>query len=80
MCLGDIDVLDEAWEIDGTRIGRLGCGAEVTLAFVPDAAPGSYLLVHLGVPVEVLTAEAAQTALQLRADHGGEPWARSRTP
>jgi hydrogenase maturation factor len=52
----------------------------VTLAFVPDAAPGSYVLVHLGVPVEVLTAEAAQTALQLRADNGGEPWARSHTP
>ena len=73
MCLGDIDVLVDAWEEGGARAGRLGCGAHVTLAFVPGARVGSYLLVHLGVPVEVLTAEAADTALQLRTDGGGRP-------
>jgi hydrogenase maturation factor len=73
MCLGDIDLLVEAWKDGDARVGRLACGAEVTLAFVPDAVPGSHVLVHLGVPVEVLTAEAAHTALQLRTDEGGRP-------
>ena len=73
MCLADIDVLVDAWNTGDTRVGRLGCGAEMTLAFVPEATPGSYVLVHLGVPVEVLTDEAARTALQLRTDQGGRP-------
>ena len=59
MCLGSIDVLAEAWEDDGTRVGRLGCGKVVPLAFVPEARDGDHVLVHLGVPVEVLDPEAA---------------------
>jgi hydrogenase maturation factor len=71
MCLGDIDVLAE---VTDAGVGRLGCGAEVTLAFVPDARPGSYVLVHLGVPVEVLDPDAARTAIALRTpDDGGAP-------
>jgi hydrogenase maturation factor len=66
MCLGSIQVLEEAWEEAGTRLGRLQDGAVVSLAFVPEAAAGEHVLVHLGVPVEVLDAEAAQVALQLR--------------
>jgi hydrogenase assembly chaperone HypC/HupF len=66
MCLGAIQVLDEAWEEGGARLGRLGDGAVVSLAFVPDAEPGRHVLVHMGVPVEVLDAEAAEEALELR--------------
>jgi hydrogenase maturation factor len=57
MCLGAIDRLDEAWEEGGARVGRLGCGAVVSLAFVPEAEAGDRLLVHLGIPVEVLAPE-----------------------
>ena len=74
MCLGDVDVLVDAWEEGGTPLGRLQCGKEVPLAFVPNAQPGSYLLVHLGVPVEVLDAHSAETALALRTPpDGGHP-------
>jgi hydrogenase maturation factor len=76
MCLGEIATLVEAWDEDGARLGRLGNGSVVPLAFVPGAEPGAALLVHLGIPVEVLEAELAAEALALRAlptidDHGG---------
>jgi hypothetical protein len=76
MCLGGITTLADAWEEDGARVGRLEDGSVVPLAFVPDAVPGSALLVHLGIPVEVLDPGAAAEALALRdhpftVDHGG---------
>jgi hydrogenase expression/formation protein HypC len=70
MCLGSIDVLTEAWEDGGSRTGRLGCGKIVSLAFVPEACEGDYVLVHLGVPVEVLEAKAAEEVLALRTEGG----------
>ena len=66
MCLGTIVPLVDAWEEAGARVGRLEDGAVVTLAFVPEAEPGDQLLVHLGVPVEVLEPEGARTAIALR--------------
>ena len=66
MCFGSIALLAEAWEDGGARVGRLDDGAVVSLAFVPDAEPGAHLLVHLGVPVEVLDAAEAADA---RAAH-----------
>jgi hydrogenase maturation factor len=70
MCLGSIDLLAEAWNEGGARTGRLGCGKVVSLAFVPEAVEGDYVLVHLGVPVEVLEAKAAEDALTLRTEGG----------
>ena len=70
MCLGSIDVLVEAWEDGGARTGCLGCGKVVPLAFVPEARPGDYVLVHLGIPVEVLEPNAAEEALALRTEGG----------
>ena len=72
MCLGSIDVLDEAWEDGGARTGRLGCGKVVPLAFVPEIQPGDYVLVHLGIPVEVLEPKEAEEALVLRTEGGLE--------
>jgi hydrogenase maturation factor len=78
MCLGEINTLVDVWDEGGARAGRLSDGSVVSLAFVPDAAPGAALLVHLGVPVEVLEAEIAAEALTLREpattdDPGGSP-------
>ena len=70
MCLGTIETLVECWDSDGARVGRLDSGAVVPLAFVPDARTGSALLVHLGIPVEVLDAAAAADALALRTAKG----------
>jgi hydrogenase maturation factor len=72
MCIGSITVLDEAWEEDGVRVGRVADGCVVTLSFVPDARPGDQLLLHLGIPVEVLDPDTAREALELRGT-GGQP-------
>jgi len=66
MCLGGIARLAEAWEEDGVPVGRLDDGSIVTLSFLPDATPGAYVLVHLGIPVEVLDTTTAEEALALR--------------
>jgi hydrogenase maturation factor len=77
MCLGSIATLAEAWDDGGVRVGRLDDGSVVPLSFVEDALPGAALLIHLGIPVEVLDADSAREALSLRglgtADHGGLP-------
>jgi hydrogenase maturation factor len=75
MCIGSIAVLAEAWEVDGARAGRLTDGCVVPLSFVPDAEVGAHLLLHLGIPVEVLDPDVAQDALALRSrdPQGGLP-------
>ncbi len=59
-------MLVESWDDAGTRVGRLDDGCVVPLSFVPDASPGAHLLLHLGIPVEVLDSEAAREAVALR--------------
>jgi hydrogenase expression/formation protein HypC len=68
MCLGGIARLLETWEEDGVRLGRLDDGSVVTLSFLPDATAGAYVLVHLGIPVEVLDSATAEEALALRGE------------
>jgi len=70
MCIGSITVLREVWEENGARLGRVEDGCVVPLAYVPDARPGVHLLLHLGIPVEVLDPDAARDALELRAQGG----------
>lgn len=67
MCLGSIAVLVDSWEEEGATLGRLDDGSVVPLSFVPGAPAGAHLLVHLGIPVEVLEPGAAREALALRA-------------
>jgi hypothetical protein len=54
MCLGTVARLADAWRDGPARVGRLEDGTEVPLAFVPEAVAGDRLLLHLGIPVEVL--------------------------
>lgn len=68
MCLGSIALLETSWDEEGVRLGRLDDGCVVPLAYVPDAEPGAYLLLHLGIPVEILDAAAARDALNLRRE------------
>ena len=71
MCLGTIALLVEAWEDGGARLGRLEDGVVVPLAFVPEARAGRHLLVHLGIPVEVLDPTTPR-----RRSRCGEPTTR----
>jgi hydrogenase maturation factor len=60
MCIGTSSVLVEVWDDEGSRVARLGDGHVVSLAFLPEAAAGDLVLLHLGVPVEVLVPEATE--------------------
>jgi hypothetical protein len=60
MCVGTVAELVEAWDDDGVRVGRMADGCVLPLLYVPEARAGDRLLLHLGIPVEVL-------------DHGGTP-------
>jgi hydrogenase maturation factor len=54
MCIGSIAFLAEVWEIDGARAARLDDGRVVSLGFLPDAEAGDAVLLHLGIPVELV--------------------------
>jgi hydrogenase assembly chaperone HypC/HupF len=66
MCLGEILQLVDTWEEGGAPLGRLDDGRVVSLGFVPEAGVGAHVLVHVGIPVEVLDENAAREALALR--------------
>lgn len=60
MCIGSSALLVEVWDDAGSRVGRLGDGHVVSLAFLPEATAGDIVLLHLGIPVEVLVPESSQ--------------------
>ncbi len=60
MCIGSSALLVEVWDDAGSRVGRLGDGHVVSLAFLPEAEAGDIVLVHLGIPVEVLVPETTE--------------------
>ena len=70
MCLGKIERLVEVWGAGASRQGRAACGAVLSLAYTPEAEPGSYVLAHAGVAVQLLNADEAVDALELREAMG----------
>ncbi len=54
MCIGSTAYLAEVWETDGARAARLGDGRIVSLGFLPEAQAGDAVLLHLGIPVELV--------------------------
>lgn len=79
MCLGMPGLLEsktgEGLELRGrARFG--GVVREVSLAFVPEAEVGDYIIVHVGVAISILqkdrAAQIAQTVDQLAEMHESE--------
>jgi hydrogenase expression/formation protein HypC len=68
MCLGKIERLAEVWGDGAARQGRAECGVVLSLALAPEAIPGSYVLAHAGVAVELLDAASAEEAISLREE------------
>jgi hydrogenase maturation factor len=60
MCIGSTTVVVEVWEEAGSRVGRVADGHVVSLAFLPEAEAGDVVLLHLGIPVEVLVPETTE--------------------
>lgn len=55
-------------ELTGEGVGRVDAGnvkTEVSLAMVPHAKEGDYLIVHAGFGIEILDPEEARTRLDL---------------
>jgi hydrogenase expression/formation protein HypC len=55
---------------DLTRVGRVdfgGVARDVSLAFVPDARPGDYVLVHVGFAISRIDEQAARETLEALA-------------
>ncbi len=75
MCLA---IPGEIVEITGadplTRMARVSFGGvirEASLAYVPEAKPGDYVLVHAGFALQTIDEEEARRTLELFEQMGG---------
>lgn len=80
MCLGIPGELVELRDDAGLRFGKVRFGGvvrDVCLECVPDAAPGDFVLVHVGFAIAKLDAEEAARTYRLLEEleraGGGEP-------
>jgi hydrogenase expression/formation protein HypC len=78
MCLAVPGRVEEVWEADGTRMGRVDFGGvhkEVCLALVPEVVPGDYAIVHVGFALARLDEDAARETLDVwrAVGDGGAP-------
>lgn len=74
MCLaipGQIDSITDPWpdQTDGSlyRSGKVRFGGitkEISLAYVPEATVGDYVIVHVGFALSILDESEAQNTLQ----------------
>lgn len=56
------------------RTGRVDFGGvlrDISFAYLPEARPGDYVLVHVGLALSVVDEEAARETLELLAEMGG---------
>ena len=70
MCLAVPGRVCEVYEEAGLRLATVDFGGvrrRVCLETLPDAAPGSWILVHAGVALQELDTGAAEEALELLA-------------
>ncbi len=68
MCLGIPGKIVETFEKSGLLMGKVDFGGatrEVCLAYVPEAQPGDYVVVHVGFAISVVGEQEAQESLAL---------------
>jgi hydrogenase expression/formation protein HypC len=73
MCLAVPGKILDSQEHDGMRIGRVqfgGIARQVCLDFVPEAAVGDYVMVHVGFAISRVDAEEAERTYQLLEEMG----------
>jgi len=67
MCLGIPGKILDTHEAGSLRMGRIDYGGvikEACLAYIPEAKPGDYVLVHAGFALNILTPEDAEETLK----------------
>jgi len=73
MCLAIPGKILDCEEIDGIRIGRIQFGGvtrKAYLDYVPDAAPGDYVMVHVGFAISKVNEEEAERTYDLMRQMG----------
>lgn len=73
MCLGIPGQVQEIYQQDGLRMGRVdfgGVSKEVCLDYVPEVEVGDYTIVHVGFAITRLDQESARESLRLFAEMG----------
>lgn len=73
MCLGIPGRIIEANENPLMRMGKVDFGGivrEISLAYVPEAAVGDYVIVHAGFAISRLDEQEAHETLKLMAEAG----------
>ncbi|MGB7538458.1 MAG: HypC/HybG/HupF family hydrogenase formation chaperone [Anaerolineales bacterium] len=68
MCLGIPGKILDTRESGSLRMGRIDYGGvvkEACLAYVPEAKPGDYVIVHAGFALNVLSPDEAEETLKL---------------
>jgi hydrogenase expression/formation protein HypC len=78
MCLGVPGKIVEIYESNGLMMGKIdfgGVAREACLAYVPEAQPGDYAIIHVGFALHLISEEEARETLELLnqiAEMGGE--------
>jgi hydrogenase expression/formation protein HypC len=73
MCLGVPGRIVEAQESGLMRVGKVDFGGvirEVSLAYVPEASVGDFVIVHAGFAISQVDEKEAQETLDLLAEIG----------
>ena len=73
MCLAIPGKILDSQEVNGLRTGRVQFGGivrPVSLAFVPDAAVGDYVMVHVGFAITRVDAHEAERTYKLLEEIG----------
>lgn len=59
------------------RTGKVSLGGilkEISLAYVPEAKIGDYVLVHVGFAISIVDEKEAQFVFDYLSSQGGPPW------
>jgi hydrogenase expression/formation protein HypC len=68
MCLGVPGKVDEIYEANGIKMGKVDFGGvkrEVCLEYVPEVEIGEYVIVHVGFAINQMSEEEAEETLDL---------------
>jgi len=68
MCLGVPGKVNEIYEADGLKMGKVDFGGvkrEVCLEYVPEVEIGEYVIVHVGFAINQMSEEEAEETLDL---------------
>jgi hydrogenase expression/formation protein HypC len=73
MCLAIPGKVIETLESDGMKMGKVsfaGMVKQICLEYTPEAAPGDYVLVHVGFAISRVNAEEAERTYKILEELG----------